>query len=80
MKRIIAIILLMCIVALSGCNTEKPDTNEASDNNETIPNESTNILNQDIPQGGIEENHFVLESNGLFILILMTEKLILPFC
>lgn len=41
MKRIIAIILLMCILALSGCNTEKPDTNEASDNNETIKFETT---------------------------------------
>ena len=64
MKRIIAIILLMCILALSGCNTEKPDTNEASDNNETITNETTNIPNKDIPQGSIEEKHFVLESNG----------------
>ena len=64
MKRIIAIILLMCIVALSGCNTASPDTNKSSDNAETIPNESTNIPNQDIPQGSIEEKHFVLESNG----------------
>lgn len=64
MKRIIAIILLMCIVALSGCNTASPDTNGTSDNTETIPNESTNIPNQDIPQGSIEEKHFVLESNG----------------
>ena len=64
MKRIIAIILLMCIVALSGCNTASPDTNGTSDNTETIPNESTNIPNQDISQGSIEEKHFVLESNG----------------
>ena len=64
MKRIIAIILLMCIVALSGCNTESPDTNGTSDNTETIPNESTNIPNQDISQGSIEEKHFVLESKG----------------
>ena len=64
MKRIIAIILLMCILALSGCNTEKPDTNEASDNNETITNETTNIPNKDIPPSSIEEKHFVLESNG----------------
>ena len=64
MKRIIAIILLMCIVALSGCNTASPDTNEASDNNETITNETTNIPNKDIPQGSIEEKYFVLESNG----------------
>ena len=64
MKRIIAIILLMCIVALSGCNTESPDTNGTSDNTEMIPNETTNIPNQDIPQGSIEEKHFVLESNG----------------
>ncbi len=64
MKRIIAIILLMCIFALSGCNTASPDTNEASDNNETITNETTNIPNKDIPQGSIEEKHFVLESNG----------------
>ena len=64
MKRIIAIILLMCILALSGCNTEKPDTNEASDNNETITNGTTNIPNQDISQGNIEEKHFSLESNG----------------
>lgn len=64
MKRIIAIILLMCIFALYGCNTESPDTNETSDNTETIPNESTNIPNQDISQGSIEEKHFVLESNG----------------
>ena len=64
MKRIIAIILLMCIFALSGCNTASPDTNGTSDNTETIPNESTNIPNQDISQGSIEEKHFVLESNG----------------
>lgn len=64
MKRIIAIILLMCIMALSGCNTASPDTNGTSDNTETIPNESTNIPNQDISQGSIEEKHFVLESNG----------------
>ena len=64
MKRIISIILLMCSFALSGCNTESPDTNKTSDNAETIPNESTNIPNQDIPQGSIEEKHFVLESNG----------------
>lgn len=64
MKRIIAIILLMCIFALSGCNTESPDTNETSDNTEMIPNESKNIPNQDITQGSIEEKHFVLESNG----------------
>ena len=64
MKKIISIILLMCIVALSGCNTASPDTNGTSDNTETIPNESTNIPNQDIPQGSIEEKHFVLESNG----------------
>lgn len=63
MKRIIAIILLMCIVTLSGCNTKSPDTNETSDNT-TIPNESTNIPNQDTSQGSIEEKHFVLESNG----------------
>lgn len=64
MKRIIAIILLMCIVALSGCNTESPDTNGTSDNTEMIPNETTNIPNQDTSQGSIEEKHFVLESNG----------------
>ena len=64
MKRIIAIILLMCIVALSGCNTENPDTNGTSENTETIPNESTNNPNQDTYQGSIEEKHFVLESNG----------------
>ena len=64
MKRIIAIILLMCIVALSGCNTASPDTNGTSDNTETLPNESTNIPNQDISQGSIEEKHFVLESKG----------------
>ena len=64
MKRIIAIILIMCIVALSGCNTASPDTNGTSDNTETITNETTNIPNKDIPQGSIEEKHFVLESNG----------------
>ena len=64
MKRIIAIILLMCIVALSGCNTASPDTNGTSDNTEIIPNESTNIPNQNTSQGSIEEKHFVLESNG----------------
>ena len=64
MKRIIAIILLMCIFALSGCNTKKPDTNEASDNNETITNGTTNNPNQDTFQGSIEEKRFVLESNG----------------
>lgn len=64
MKRIIAIIFLMCICALSGCNTESPDTNETSDNSDTITNESTNIPNQSTPQGGIEEKHFVIESNG----------------
>ena len=63
MKRIVAIILLMCIFVLSGCNTESPDKNETSYNT-TIPNESTNIPNKDIPQGSIEEKHFVLESNG----------------
>ena len=63
MKRIVAIILLMCIFALSGCNTESPNKNETSDNT-TIPNESTNIPNQDTYQGSIEEKHFVLESNG----------------
>jgi len=64
MKRMIAIILLMCIVALSGCNTASPDTNGTSDNTEIIPNETTNIPNQDTSQGSIEEKHFVLESNG----------------
>ena len=64
MKRIIAIILLMCIVALSGCNTASPDTNGTSDNSETITNETTNIPNQDTSQGRIEKKHFVLESNG----------------
>ena len=64
MKRITAIILLMCIFALSGCNTKKPDTNEASDNNETITNGTTNNPNQDTFQGSIEEKRFVLESNG----------------
>lgn len=63
MKRIIAIILLMCIFLLSGCNTEKNATNETSDNTSN-PNESTNIPNQDISQGSIEKKHFVLESNG----------------
>lgn len=63
MKRIIAIILLMCIFLLSGCNTEKTATNETSDNTSN-PNESTNIPNQDISQGSIEKKHFVLESNG----------------
>jgi len=62
-KRIIAIILLMCIFLLSGCNTEKTATNETSDNTSN-PNESTNIPNQDISQGSIEKKHFVLESNG----------------
>ncbi len=64
MKRMIAIILFMCIFALSGYNTESPDTNGTGDNTETIPNESTNIPNQKISQGSIEEKHFVLESNG----------------
>ena len=64
MKKIIAIILLICIAALSGCNTKSPDTNGTKDNTETIPNESTNIPNQDITQGSIEEKHFVIESNG----------------
>lgn len=63
MKSIIAIILLMCIFLLSGCNTEKTATNETSDNTSN-PNESTNIPNQDISQGSIEKKHFVLESNG----------------
>lgn len=54
----------MCILALSGCNTEIPDANETSDNTETSPNASTSIPNQDIAQGSIEEKHFVLESNG----------------
>lgn len=63
MKRIIAIILLMYIFLLSGCNTEKTATNETSDNTSN-PNESTNIPNQDISQGSIEKKHFVLESNG----------------
>lgn len=63
MKRIIAIILLMCIFLLSGCNTEKTATNETSDNTSN-PNESTNIPNQDISQGSIEKKNFVLESNG----------------
>lgn len=63
MNRIIAIILLMCIFLLSGCNTEKTATNETSDNTSN-PNESTNIPNQDISQGSIEKKHFVLESNG----------------
>ena len=63
MKRIVAIILLMCIFVLSECNTESPYKNETSDST-TIPNESTNIPNQDISQGSIEEKHFVLESNG----------------
>ncbi len=54
----------MCIAALSGCNTESPDTNGTSDNTEILPNESTNLPNQNISQGSIEEKHFVLESNG----------------
>jgi len=53
MKKIMAIILLMCIVALSGCNTESPDINGTTD-----------ITNQGISQNSIEEKHFVLESNG----------------
>jgi len=63
LKKIIAIILLMCIVALSGCNTESPDTNRTN-NPETLPNESTNIPNQNTSQGNVEEKHFVLKSNG----------------
>lgn len=54
----------MCILALSGCNTENPDTNETSDNTETSPNAATSIPNQDIARGSIEEKHFALESNG----------------
>lgn len=64
MKRIIAIILIMCIFLLSGCNTKKTDTNETSGDPTAIPDESTNTPNQDTPQNSIEEKHFVLESNG----------------
>ncbi len=64
MKRIIVIILLMCIFSLSGCNTERLDTNETSDSTETIPNESTSVPDQDTPQSSIEEKHFVLESDS----------------
>lgn len=64
MKKFIAIILLMCVFVLSGCNTEVPDTKETSDNTESHPNESTNTPNQDTPQSNIEEKKFILESNG----------------
>lgn len=64
MKRIIAIILLMCIFALFGCNTEIPDTNETSDTTEAIQNESTNTPTNNEPKSSIEEKQFVLESNG----------------
>lgn len=64
MKRIIAIILLMCIFFFSGCNTKKTDTNETSGDTTAIPDKSTNTPNQDAPQNSIEEKHFVLESNG----------------
>ena len=64
MTRIIAIILLMCIFLLSGCNTEKTETNETSGDPTAIPDESTNTSNQDAPQNSIEEKYFVLESNG----------------
>ena len=64
MKRIIAIILLMCIMALSGCNTEAPDTKETNDNTESHPNESTNTPNQVSPQSNIEEKKFILENDG----------------
>ncbi len=64
MKKIIAIILLVCIFLLSGCKTENPDTNETSDTTETIPDVSTNMPDQNTPQSSVEEKHFVLESNG----------------
>ncbi|MBQ2737010.1 MAG: alpha/beta hydrolase [Clostridia bacterium] len=55
MKRIIAVILLLCAVLLYGCNT---------DGNGTSSKDSTNIPDQNIPQSSIEEKHFVLESDG----------------
>lgn len=64
MKRIIAIILLICILVLSGCNNESPNTNETTNSTETIPEESTNTTTNNDPQSSIEEKHFVLESNG----------------
>lgn len=64
MKKFIAIILLLCIFVLSGCNTEIPDTKETSDHTELSADESTNIPEQDTPQSNIEEKKFVLESGG----------------
>ena len=65
MKKFIAIILLLCIFVLSGCNTEVPDTKETSDNTESGTDESTNIPEQGIsPSNIIEEKKFVLESDG----------------
>ena len=64
MKKIIAIILLLFIIVLSGCNTESPNTNETTNNTETIPEESTNTSINNDPQSSIEEKHFILECDG----------------
>ena len=63
MKKFIAITLLLCNFALSGCNTEVPDTKETSDNTESSTDKSTNIPHQGPPQSNIEEKKFVLESD-----------------
>lgn len=64
MKTIIAIIILVCILLLSGCNTEVPNVSETTQDTETITDDSTNTSTNNAPQSSIEEKHFVLESNG----------------
>ena len=64
MKTIIAIIILGCILLLSGCNTEVPNVSETTQDTETITDDSTNTSTNNAPQSSIEEKHFVLESNG----------------
>lgn len=64
MKKIITIILLVCILALSGCNTESSNVNETNSSATITSDESTNTSDPNTSQSSIEEKHFVLENDG----------------
>ncbi len=55
MKKFISIILLICILVLSGCNAEKPNANKTNGSAGIVHDEAIN---------SIEEKAFVLESDG----------------
>lgn len=64
MRKIIAIILIICIFVLSGCNTESPNASETTNSTDPITEPSTDSPVNNNSPSSIEEKHFVLESNG----------------